>query len=994
MTFSRRWLACWLAVLALVALAPAAARAQIPADERWRVFDTAHFRVHFTPGLDSLARRAADRAEAAHGELAVAFVRPPRGKIALVITDNVDYANGFATPFPRNRVVIFAHPPVDDPSLSFYDDWLDLVITHELVHVFHLDYAEGIPRALRSVFGRIPASFPNTTVPDWTVEGLATYLESRLTRAGRVRGTMHEMALRTAILEDRFFSLDRASGDPSTWPGGSTRYVYGSMFLDWMARRHGEESAGEFMRIYGMHGFSPLVDLTARFSYGSSFSRGWREWRSELKARYATLADSIRVAGLTEPEVLTEAGRDTRFPRWSPDSRLIAYTASTGRDEPSTRVVDLDGRVRVLAARTTAAPLSWRPGGASLLTSMVEVARPYRYYSDLYEVDADGGKRRLTRGARLTDVDVARDGRITAVRSARGTNQPVVLDSADAEPAPLAAPDLDVHWANPRWSPDGRWIAINRWRRGGRYDVLVIDARTATIVAEATDDRAVDMAPAWSPDGRHVLFSSDRTGISNLYAFEVETRRLAQVTNVLTGAFEPDVSPDGRWIAFTWYRSDGYHVARIPFDPSTWRPAPPVRAEVAGDAVAEEVAPVEAGEARRYSAARSLVPTWWSPTALRRDVLGTAVGVETAGEDVVERHEYAAYGQVYLEEGRWEAGAGYLFRGLGNPTLGASAFQDWDVLAAAGRIADPDGNPVPTALLERERSASLVATFARPRFDSYAWLSAGVNVRDRERVWDEPEASAGVGLADPPPEVGAVATLGYSTVDAYELSISSQDGYVAAAQVEGRRFTRALEGDDEARGYLRMTGRTQAYRGFRAWGFSRHVLALRLAGGGDAGSRSPGFTVGGLDGVFTAFPLGTGVNLGDDLEIPVRGYPEGSQVGDRAVGGTAEWRFPIALVERGIGLVPLYLDRVWGTAFADAGTAWCVETCDPAFRPFTEARPLFSVGAELGADVLLGFNLRMRLRAGVAVPLRDAIDFEGNASRPGVEGYFTFGQSF
>jgi hypothetical protein len=655
----------------------------------------------------------------------------------------------------------------------------------------------------------------------------------------------------------------------------------------------------------------------------------------------------------------------------------------------------MDGRVRVLATRTTVAPVAWRADGESLVTSMIEVARPYRYFSDLYEVDADGGDRRLTRSARLVDVDVARDGRLVAVRSAPGTNQPVVLASADAEPVALAQPSIDVQWAHPRWSPDGRRIAISRWRRGGRYDVVVLDASSGAVVAEATDDRAVDMTPAWSPDGRFVLFSSDRTGIANLYAYEVETRRLSQVTNVLTGAFEPDVSPDGRWIAFSWYRADGYHVARIPFDPAAWRAAPAVRAEVRGEG--SEVPggrPAVTRETRPYSAWRTIAPTWWQPTVVAADELGTAIGAATGGEDVAERHQYGVYAQVYTDRARMDAGIGYLFRGLGNPTIGASAFQDWDVLAAANTLRGPGDVPIPTALLERERSASLVATFSRPRFRSYAWLSTGVNVRDRERPFDDPGLANGATVTDPPPDVGAVASLGYSTVRSYDYSISAEDGFVAAVQAEGRRFTRAAEGDEEKRGYARLAGRTQLYRGFRAWGFSRHVLALRVAGGGDAGSRSPGFFAGGYGGFGSAFPLGTGINLSDDLEIPVRGYAEGTQVGDRGVGATAEWRFPIALVERGIGLIPVYLDRVWGTAFADAGTAWCVETCDPLFRPFDQARPLYSVGTELGADVLLGFNLRMRLRGGVALPLRDVLDREGNRSRPPAEFYFTFGQSF
>jgi len=110
--------------------------------------------------------------------------------------------------------------------------------------------------------------------------------------------------------------------------------------------------------------------------------------------------------------------------------------------------------------------------------------------------------------------------------------------------------------------------------------------------------------------------------------------------------------------------------------------------------------------------------------------------------------------------------------------------------------------------------------------------------------------------------------------------------------------------------------------------------------------------------------------------------------------GTAEWRFPVALVERGVGLVPVFLDRVWGTAFVDGGTAWCVEGCDPALAAlFTKPEPLVSVGAELGGDLLFGFNARFRLRSGVALPLTKTT-LTGVRERPPAKVYLTVGQSF
>ena len=107
------------AAAALICAAPA--RAQLVPNDNWRTLPTKHFRIHFTPPLEDLARRAAVNAERAYSELSSELV-PPRGTIDLVVSDNVDYVNGYATPCPSNRIVVYAHPPTDASGLRFYED--------------------------------------------------------------------------------------------------------------------------------------------------------------------------------------------------------------------------------------------------------------------------------------------------------------------------------------------------------------------------------------------------------------------------------------------------------------------------------------------------------------------------------------------------------------------------------------------------------------------------------------------------------------------------------------------------------------------------------------------------------------------------------------------------------------------------------------------------------------------------------------------------------
>ena len=131
-------LAC---VIAFVLASNAGAQFGVPF-ARYRTFETAHFIVTFEIGLEDYARRAAARAEAAHPLLVRAYGAAPRGKIRLVIVDQGDIFNGSATPIPTNRIVAFAHTPVEN-DLFFTDDPVELLMTHELAHVFHLDEARS-----------------------------------------------------------------------------------------------------------------------------------------------------------------------------------------------------------------------------------------------------------------------------------------------------------------------------------------------------------------------------------------------------------------------------------------------------------------------------------------------------------------------------------------------------------------------------------------------------------------------------------------------------------------------------------------------------------------------------------------------------------------------------------------------------------------------------------------------------------------------------------
>ena len=70
----------------------------------------------------------------------------------------------------------------------------------------------------------------------------------------------------------------------------------------------------------------------------------------------------------------------------------------------------------------------------------------------------------------------------------------------------------------------------------------------------------------------YILFNSPLTGIDNIFAYDLQTKRRYQVTSSKYAAYNPAVSPDGKTIYYNEQTRDGLDVVSIPFDPAAWKP--------------------------------------------------------------------------------------------------------------------------------------------------------------------------------------------------------------------------------------------------------------------------------------------------------------------------------------------------------------------------------------------------------------------------------------
>ncbi len=1000
---SRRVAWVFVAVV-LLPWTPGPGSAQIPPGEEWMTLTTEHFRITYPAGLLEVAQRAGSRAERAWWSLGETFVAPPKKAVDLVITDHADISNGFARAFPSNRIVVFAPPPVDGFGLPHMDEWIELVVTHELVHIFHQDRARNLGGFLRALFGRVPLEwpfFPGSATPGWVEEGIATYFESELTQAGRVRGSFHEMVVRTAILEGAFESIDQTSGDSPVWPGGERYYVYGSLFLKHMADLHGPEAMGAFVEAVAGQWVPYRLNAAAQQAFGISFSRAWEEWESQLQARYQALRDSLsQRAPLTTGEALVREGYYAWSPEPSPDGETLAFARIDGRSDPQLRLKGLDsGQERKLSRTNNLSQFSWAPSG-DILFSQIEYTDSYRIRGDLFLVDPGGEVRRVTTGARLDHPDVSPMGdRAVAVEEGEGSNRLVLVDLRTGDVRPLGARAEEL-WSYPRWSPDGRFLAASRWRPGAYFDLVILSLE-GEVLWEVTRDRGIDNGAAWTPDGRWLLWSSDRSGIPNLYAVSVDPETgepgpMKQVTNLLGGGAYPSVGPEGEWIYYSSYHADGWWIERIPHRPQEWFSPLPYHPRFQASAGPDRLADRVQADGEPYSPLPTIGPTYWAPTIREGDnagdveVLDPGFGLSTSGEDLVGRHRYALTATFSGGAASFNGFGSYSYAGFENPVLGFAASQSHDAASRPWAGITENEDTVPIFLVERERTVGASASFFRRKYRNGTTFAIAASHIWEERFFleEDLEESRRFRLSRPEVRLAEVrASVGFGNARLFPFSVSPEDG--VGLSVRGRirhDLTLADSLRDQAgwdRSFTDLIGRVTAYKGFRGPGFGNHVVGVRASGGvaGGPGADAFHFEVGGASG--GSLPLEF-IDLGQGLLFPVRGYSTASRWGRYAWSASLEYRFPLMLVNRGAGLFPLHLDWIGGSIFLDGGNAWGPEL---GIRGFENPRrdAVYSAGAEITIRTLPLFFTELDLRVGVAFPL---VDEEGS------KGYIRVGPSF
>lgn len=536
---------------------------------RWYQFKTEHYRFIYPDGIDSLARAYAVRAEHYYPYIGKSLDHN-HSPMPVILHNETSFSNGVFVWAPK-RLEIFTNP---DPN-GYSQDWLTQLALHESRHAVQIDKLDqGFTRVLSVLGGEQMVGAMAVFLPLWYLEGDAVDSETRLSTSGRGRLPAFEMELKAQLLEaDRLWSFSKA------YMGSFKDHVPNHYQLGYFMVRHGRSTYGDqfwidFQQYAARKPFLLNPTWFAMKNYGFSSKKQFYE---EALGAYRTHWRSMSVERKYTPEAYLspDPGKhytSYSFPHCISENKLLSY--KSGMDQiPEIVTIDGEGREERVFR-----PGYLNSGRLSLSGSLIawdefipDTRWSNRNFSVIKTYDMETGKRTsLGKKTRYYSPDLSEDAKRLVVieQNTRGVSSLVILNTNGKGRAVIPAP-VSGYLQHPSWMEKDSALVVFITDEMGkslyRYSLLT-DSWYRIL------DAGYDQVSQPDVSDESIYFSGTFSGINNIYCYNSALDETYQLSSVPFGAFQPQLSKDGKTLYYSSYTSSGHRLASMEMKDALWKP--------------------------------------------------------------------------------------------------------------------------------------------------------------------------------------------------------------------------------------------------------------------------------------------------------------------------------------------------------------------------------------------------------------------------------------
>jgi Tol biopolymer transport system component len=375
------------------------------------------------------------------------------------------------------------------------------------------------------------------------------------------------MILRSYALDGNMLTWNQMGVFGKTSLGNESVYNSGFALTRYIAQKYGEDKLKEISNSLGKF-WNFTIDAAFKDVLGKNGDELYDEWKEFITKSYTERTAELRT-NLIKGNMIAETGFGNFYPVFSEDGSKFIYISNKSShyfSPSSVYLYDFGTKKEKRLTGGVRSTIDWVPGENKIIYAKLSDDNPNWYnVHDLYIYDIDKEKEtRLTHNLRANQPSVSKDGKKVVFLFQRdGTTNLGIVDLVEVKGKASAENFRQLTFFNngeqvynPKFSNDDSFIIFDYSYHHTR-DICKVNTAGGNY-EEVISTRADERNPVFDKEGS-LIYSSDETGIFNIYLYNFETKEKTQLTNVLGGAFMPSISPNGD-ILYSGYTSTGYKI--------------------------------------------------------------------------------------------------------------------------------------------------------------------------------------------------------------------------------------------------------------------------------------------------------------------------------------------------------------------------------------------------------------------------------------------------
>ncbi len=543
-----------------------------PASIRWRQINTTNFQIIYPTDFEKKAQRMASILEKVYNYAGSSLQHQPR-KISVILHTGTVRSNGFAAWAPA-RVELFT-----TPSQEIYaQDWLEQLAIHEFRHVVQIDkIGAELPGIFKIILGEQAAAIAiGAYLPFWFLEGDAVVTETALSHSGRGRVPSFEMELKAQSVEKGIFSYDKA------YLGSYKDYIPNYYQL-------GYQMVAGIRKKYGAESWSNVLNHVARNPLSiNAFSSGLKKVTGKNQSElYNTIFTELKESwtlrdkalGKTEFETITKYKPgyiSYRYPHQVNDSTYFAVKYSLDDLTHFVLIGPKGEEKRIFTpGNLFEESLTYGHGKVYWIESKSDIRWTHREFSQLRILDLiTGTVTEKKYSEKIYAPCLSADGQnIAATKVDNNNHCSIVLLSPQSGEIVKETPiSKDLFIITPSWAENNKELFAIVLGSDGK-SLAKVNPFNGVISYLLPFTYNELMRPV--QHGNFVYYTNTIDGSSEINAFNLNEKTNYSVTRSRFGVRDVLVTPDGNFLVYSNYTSDGFKVVKMGLNTAQFKVSDP-----------------------------------------------------------------------------------------------------------------------------------------------------------------------------------------------------------------------------------------------------------------------------------------------------------------------------------------------------------------------------------------------------------------------------------